>query len=149
MTLSRWWPAAFFVAWLGAGAPTVAQPVTLPNTRLTPGAILSQNAADICAPGYSRRHPRRVSTQLKHLVYVRYFGGYRRGYVIDHLVPRELGGADDLRNLWPQPRLESKRKDAIENRAREEVCLGHRPLGDAQSAFLRDWVTAARWRLPP
>jgi hypothetical protein len=130
-------------------APSAVTAPALPNTRLTPGDVAVHNVGDICRPFFSRRHPRRVSTQLKHSVYVRYFGGYRRGYVIDHLVPRELGGADDLLNLWPEPRSESKRKDAIENRAREEVCLTHRPLAEAQRAFVRDWETAARWRLPP
>jgi hypothetical protein len=24
-------------------------------------------------------------------------------YELDHLIPLELGGSNDLRNLWPQP----------------------------------------------
>ncbi|MBV9973063.1 MAG: HNH endonuclease [Candidatus Eremiobacteraeota bacterium] len=117
----------------------------LPNNQLTPGAVATASAADVCLPYYSSRHVRHVSTQLKHQVYVEYFGNYRRGYVIDHLVPREIGGADELRNLWPQPRAESKVKDRIENRARFEVCDEHRPLSDAQRAFMRDWRSAAQW----
>jgi len=101
-----------------------------------------RDAADVCRPFYSRRHVRHVSSLLKHRIYVEYFGGYRRGYVIDHLVPREIGGADDWRNLWPQPRAESKIKDAIENRVRFEVCRGGRPLADAQRSFMRDWRSA-------
>jgi hypothetical protein len=27
----------------------------------------------------------------------------RRRCEIDHLVPRSIGGADDVRNLWPEP----------------------------------------------
>jgi len=65
--------------------------------------------------------------------------------VIDHLVPREIGGADDIRNLWPQPRAESFIKDAIENRARHEVCFEHRALAAAQRAFMRDWRNADRF----
>jgi hypothetical protein len=26
----------------------------------------------------------------------------RANYEFDHLVPRELGGADDVRNIWPR-----------------------------------------------
>ena len=125
--------------------PFAAGAQTLPNRRLTPGAVAVAALADVCLPFYSRRHVRRVSNELKHRVYVEYFGGYRRGYVIDHLVPREIGGADNIRNLWPQPRAESKLKDAIENHARIEVCYGHRPLSEAQRAFMLDWRTAAAW----
>jgi len=128
--------------------PLASGAQALPDHRFTPGAIAVANVADICLPFYSRRHARNVSTQLKHRVYVEYFGAYRRGYVIDHLVPREIGGADDIRNLWPQPRGESKIKDAIENRARFEVCGQGRPLGDAQRAFMRDWRSAAAWPFP-
>ena len=125
--------------------PLAANSQALPNPRWTPGAVSISDASDVCRPFYGRRHPRHVSTQLKHRVYVEYFGSYRRGYVIDHLVPREIGGADDIRNLWPQPRTESTIKDGIENRARVEVCFEHRPLADAQQAFMRDWRSAGDW----
>jgi len=56
----------------------------------------------------------------------------RRGYVIDHLVPLELGGSNDVRNLWPQPRNEARAKDRIEDELHETVCSGRIRLVDAQ-----------------
>jgi hypothetical protein len=49
---------------------------------------------------------------------------------VDHLIPLCLGGADDNKNLWPQPRrsLEAEwnaeRKDALERRLCEMACAG-------------------------
>lgn len=48
---------------------------------------------------------------------------------IDHLISRELGGADDVRNLWPQSYgsipWNAVRKDCIETRLHKEVCAKH------------------------
>ncbi len=116
--------------------------VVMPNKHLTPGTVATANAGDVCRPFYGRRHPRMLSSMVKHAVYLRYFGRYRRGYRIDHLIPRELGGADDVRNLWPQPRDQSFMKDRIENRAHGVVCKGHRDLRTVQRAMAKDWVHA-------
>ncbi len=46
---------------------------------------------------------------------------------IDHLISRELGGADDLDNLWPQSHgghWNAHHKDTLENRLNEEMCAG-------------------------
>ena len=42
-------------------------------------------------------------------------------------------------NLWPQPRLESKRKDLDEDRLHDEVCSGQMTLGAARAEMLRLW----------
>ena len=64
---------------------------------------------------------------------------------IDHLVSRELGGADDVNNLWPQPYVEpwgASSKDRLENRLHVLVCAGTLNLTDAQEAIRTDWPAA-------
>jgi hypothetical protein len=46
----------------------------------------------------------------------------RRGYRIYHLVPLELAGASDARNLWPQRLADNELKDRVEPGLHEEVC---------------------------
>jgi putative intracellular protease/amidase len=53
-------------------------------------------------------------------------------------VPRELGGADDERNLWPQPLAEARVKDRQENALHRAVCAGTVTLAAAQ-AQMRQW----------
>lgn len=96
--------------------------------------------AEICSLGFARRH-RRVPYRLRDAVYNRYGlrRGFRRGYVIDHLIPLELGGRNDTANLWPQPRAESKRKDRDENRLHDAVCSGTQSLAGARAEIVRTW----------
>ena len=96
--------------------------------------------AEICTLGFARRH-RHVPYRLRDTVYRRYGlqRGTRRGYVIDHFIPLELGGRNDLANLWPQPRAQSHRKDRDENRLHEAVCAGRESLADARAEIARTW----------
>ncbi len=96
--------------------------------------------AEICTLGFARRH-RRVPYRLRDAVYNRYGlrRGFRRGYVIDHLIPLELGGRNDLANLWPQSRPRSYRKDRDENRLHDAVCAGNESLADARAEIVRLW----------
>ena len=72
-----------------------------------------------------------------------HYVGPRRGYGIDHVVPLELGGANDVRNLWPQPRAEARAKDRVEDTLHEAVCITRRiQLADAQRRIARDWINA-------
>ncbi len=97
-------------------------------------------AAQICTLGYARRH-RKVPYRIRDAVYARYGlpRGTRRGYVIDHLVPLELGGRNDVANLWPQTRADARRKDRDENRLHDAVCAGSLSLADARKQMLARW----------
>jgi hypothetical protein len=113
-----------------------------PNPSLTPGATdprvtQADVASTICRRGYTST-VRNVSTQTKHQVYVAYgiSRAAQRGYVIDHLVPLEVGGANDITNLWPEPKADAKAKDTLENQMHAAVCAGTTPLAAAQAAFL-------------
>lgn len=60
-------------------------------------------------------------------------------YVFDHLIPRELAGADLASNLWPEPRAEAKTKDKLERRLNRLTCAGKMTLKQAQKAIATDW----------
>ena len=67
------------------------------------------------------------------------------GCEVDHLISRELGGADEEDNLWPQPYTQhpgAHEKDWLENELHEEVCRGKISLVDAQNEIKEDWYKA-------
>jgi hypothetical protein len=68
---------------------------------------------------------------------------------IDHLIPLELGGADDVKNLWPQPAPDYKYKDKLENELHRLVCSGKVSLSAAQDEIKTDWTLSYRKRFRP
>jgi hypothetical protein len=69
-----------------------------------------------------------------------------RAYEVDYLITPALGGADDIRNLWPQPygstEWNAGVKDELEDRLREMVCQGQLDLTEAQHEIAQDWIAA-------
>jgi hypothetical protein len=107
----------------------------------------------VCTPGYSKCI-RNVSQAVKQSVYASYgLSGNHTGYCntsqgceVDHLISIELGGANDQKNLWPQPYQGTKWnahvKDQLENWLHKAVCEARMSLDDAQSAISTDWIVA-------
>jgi hypothetical protein len=128
---------------------TPAFAADLPTPSLTPGAVLTTDTATICARGYART-VRHTPAWVKAKAYAEY--GIRHhqpdDYEVDHLVSLELGGADELKNLWPQSYKtvpwNARVKDRLENYLRREVCAGRLPLATAQAEIARDWIGAYR-----
>jgi hypothetical protein len=121
----------------------------LPDAGCTPGSIRTSDSRGVCVPGSSRR-ARNVSPALKRAVYRSYgIRRHRRGaYEVDHLVPLELGGANDIANLWPQPVSPPPgyhEKDGLENALHDLVCHGRASLDWAQRAIAGDWVSTRAW----
>lgn len=126
-----------------------------PDPVLTPGAIRTTDKAEICATKTST--VRNVSGSEKLAVYRRYgmagpnaaFPGTELlpPYEVDHLISLELGGSNDITNLWPeaygQP-MGAHEKDAVENRLHHMICAGRISVEDAQHAIATDWVAAYR-----
>ena len=119
-----------------------------PDPSLTPGAIRTTDAAAICSVGTAQfRHWDRARAD-------RVFEGYhiarkdRIQYTLDHLVPLEIGGADTIENIWPEPRRslagawDDTRKDQLERRLAILVCDGSIPVTEAQKAISEDWTEA-------
>lgn len=65
-------------------------------------------------------------------------------YVIDYLVPRSVGGANDYANLWPIPINDSAyaQKDRIDQQLADAVCNGLAGIQAAQFLVAHDWPTA-------
>jgi hypothetical protein len=122
--------------------------VDVPDPRLTPGAAFAGvTVARICAPGYASS-VRNVPASEKERVYAEYHVVHvPRAHEVDHLISLELGGSNDIRNLWPQPyagRWNARVKDRLENLLHTRVCAGGLRLGSAQHLISRDWPAAYR-----
>jgi anti-sigma factor RsiW len=119
----------------------------LPNPRLTPGATTTAGIATICSAPHDEV-VRSVSAALQQKVFQEY--GLRDAqatdYEVDYLISPGLGGADDLKNLWPQPRYvtpwSSFAKDQLEEYLHESVCDGKLDLATAQTELATDWISA-------
>lgn len=114
----------------------------LPNPLYTPGAVTSMDRGQICSKkwGLDRRF---VTLQMKKHVCLLY--GITQGcpgpkWEVDHLIPRSWGGADDIRNISPQPITEARIKDRIEVWGDKQICLGILDLKKAQTQIATDWT---------
>lgn len=116
----------------------------LPDPACTPGAIFPDATTEqICTPGYSSK-VRDVPESVKDQVYAEYgITSHVSGqYEVDHLISLELGGSNDIANLWPElasPTPGFHEKDEVENYLHEQVCNGAMPLKEAQSLIAHDW----------
>lgn len=113
--------------------------VMLPDPKLTPGEVRPLSRATICTTkwGLDVRH---VTDKMRREVLELYgftWADHTR-FTIDHLEPRSLGGADVVKNLWPQPKAEALAKDIVEKRLERQVCAGEITLAFAQ-AQMRTW----------
>lgn len=116
-----------------------------PNKKLTPGDVIqAATKDDICTPGYSSKI-RDVSSSIKLQVYKEYNVSYpqKRGdYEVDHFVPLELGGSNDIKNLWLEPASPTPgfhQKDIVENYLHKKVCDNKIDLKEAQDKIMSDW----------
>lgn len=117
----------------------------LPDPACTPGDILPDATKDkICVSGYSSG-VRNVPSSEKDAVYVEYGVTHHTTgqYEVDHFVSLELGGSNDISNLWPEaadPQPGFHQKDKVENYLHDQVCSGAMTLADAQRAIATNWL---------
>jgi hypothetical protein len=121
-----------------------------PDAACSPGAIFASTSIEvICTPGYTQT-VRNVSTKLKRQVYAQYGIAYPQPagtFEADHLIPLELGGSNDIANLFPEaaaPAPGFKEKDLVENYLHAQVCDGLMPLPRAQEEIASDWLGVYR-----
>ena len=122
--------------------------MAFPDSKLTPGEIFpGVTAAQVCVSGWAEAH-RNVTEEVRHQVFAEYGLSYgvHGSYEVDHLIPLELGGSNDIRNLWPEPQGGSQpgypSKDRLENRLHQLVCDGSVTLAAAQHAIATNWWAA-------
>jgi len=119
--------------------------VFTPDSRLTPGAATLASKQAVCAQSNTKN--KEVPAALRKQVFAEYgIANARPGaYEVDYLVTPALGGADDLRNLWPHSysaTWNARVKDALEDRLRNMVCNGNLDLTEAQREIAGNWVAA-------
>jgi hypothetical protein len=122
----------------------------LPDRTCTPGsidpAVTQRNIrSTICRAGWTARvRPPEAQTERAkyHVAYPAYHIPAGARSELDHLVPLELGGSNDITNLWPEVGRIPNPKDGVENALNHAVCDGRVTLAAAQNAIASDWLTA-------
>jgi hypothetical protein len=117
----------------------------LPDSACTPGAIFADaTEAQICQSGYAGS-VRNVPESEKNQAYAEYgIASHSTGqYEVDHLVSLELGGSNDIANLWPElasPTPGFHQKDQVEDYLHDQVCSGAISLAAAQQEIATNWL---------
>jgi len=118
----------------------------LPDPACTPGDLMMPLVTkdDICKSGYSSG-VRDVPDSEKNAVYAEYgITKHTSGqYEVDHFVSLELGGSNDISNLFPEaasPKPGFHEKDKVENYLHDQVCSGAMTLQTAQIAIATNWL---------
>lgn len=115
----------------------------------TPGDVRTTDKVKICTQKTSTI--RNVSSATKKQSYLLYgisktTGWCRaKGCEVDHLISLELGGSNNIKNLWPQTYAgvwNARIKDKLENRLHKLICNGTVTPEDAQFAISHDWIGA-------
>lgn len=122
----------------------------LPDASCTPGSIdpavtQADIGSTICRAGWTAkvRPPESQTQRAKYdVAYPAYHIGARVRSELDHLVPLELGGSNDITNLWPEAGKIPNPKDSVERALNRAVCDGKLSLAAAQNAIASDWLTA-------
>lgn len=123
------------------------EPWAVPNRSLTPGATRRVTLNEVCSMPHEEV-VREVPALMRQQVFEEYgiVNARAEDYEIDYLITPGLGGADDIRNLWPEPYTSTAWnahvKDALEERLHEMVCAGQLDLSTAQRDIATDWVAA-------
>jgi hypothetical protein len=122
----------------------------VPDHRLTPGAVRPMTVSEVCEVNYSD-DAGRIPASVKRTVFSEYGistaqSAEGKSYELDYLISPQLGGTDDIRNLWPEPTSSGgwnlRVKDTLEDRLHHMVCQGKLDLSTAQSELATDWIGA-------
>ncbi len=117
----------------------------LPDSACTPGAIFPQvTKEEVCTKGYTKT-VRNVPQQVKNKVYEEYgiYSHTTGEYEVDHFISLELGGSNDISNLWPEaadPVPGFHQKDLVENYLNKQICQGIISLSEAQKEISTNWL---------
>jgi hypothetical protein len=144
----NWWYPAYLAAACLMFFAIYHRPadLSIPKNSLTPGETRNVSLGDVCQ-GTNRNSARMVPVSLRQQVFREYGINDKRpnAYEVDYLITPELGGADSLRNLWPEPYSavwNAHVKDELEERLHGLVCSGQLDLATAQRDISQDWISA-------
>jgi len=117
----------------------------VPSQKLTPGAVRNVAKDEVCSANVQASI---VPVALQRRVFEEYGipNAPSDAYEVDYLITPELGGAADIRNLWPEPYSatiwNARVKDQLEDRLHQLVCDGQLDLATAQHDIATDWIAA-------
>jgi hypothetical protein len=128
----------------------------LPDRRCTPGAYdPAVTRAVLCSGGYSTDSYRPPESQTDAFKFSEAYPAYSIAAgttsELDHLIPLELGGANDAANLWPEVGPLPNPKDHVENALHDAVCSGRVAPGTAPQASFNNAGQAGcqrEWLVP-
>ena len=117
---------------------------TFPDNACSPGAVLTTSTSIICKVGYTKT-VRDVPLSERKKVFAGYGIPYslHSNYEVDHIVSFELGGSNDIANLFPESYLitnGARIKDKLENYLHAQVCSGKLSIDQAQFAISSNWL---------
>jgi hypothetical protein len=130
------------------GSTILAQGPVEPSRVLTPGATRHVDLREVCGRSDNDTRARVIPAPLQRQVFKEYgIEGIRaQDYEVDFLITPELGGANDIQNLWPEayhsPVWNAHVKDELEDRLHQMVCSGEIDLRTAQQDISADWISA-------
>ena len=117
-----------------------------PDPRCSPGALYSKRTkAVLCSSGFRTSSVRNVPQSEKFAVEREYgipAGLHGATLEIDHIVSLEIGGSNDIANLFPEKAKPSPGypvKDKLENRLHAMVCANQMTLRAAQQQIAANW----------
>jgi anti-sigma factor RsiW len=120
-----------------------------PRPVLTPGAVRTVNAAEVCSASVEDdRQALVIPASVREEVFREYgmSAAKPQFFEVDFLITPELGGSNDIKNLWPEPYRapvwNAHVKDQLENFLRDKVCKGEMDLSSAQHDIAADWIVA-------
>ena len=116
----------------------------LPDSACSPGAVLTTDVKTICVVGYTKT-VRDVSTATKKKVFQEYNIPWstHSNYEVDHIISLEIGGSNDISNLFPESYLitnGARVKDKLENYLHKQVCNGSMSIDEAQREISTNWL---------
>ena len=119
--------------------------LVLPVASITPGATSDVTVDQLCS-GATRARPITVAMRAQVLSAYGVQDVPSDEYELDYLITPELGGATDVRNLWPQgygsPIWNARVKDELEELLPRLVCSRQLDLTTAQHDMASDWIAA-------
>jgi hypothetical protein len=117
----------------------------LPNPYFTPGKRFPRVTKEqLCTVGYTKT-VRDVTESKKKVIFDIYkVDRTKDQYEVDHLISLQLGGNNDISNLWPQSYTtqpwNARIKDKLENRLNKEMCNGNMSVREVQERISKDWI---------
>lgn len=128
--------------------PVVEMAGSLPNRALTPGVTRPVDVDVMCSAENDDLDPE-VPPSIQSVVFREYgisLDRSQKDFQVDYLISPQLGGTDDVRNLWPQSYKDTKwnarAKDDLERYLSRMVCEKKISLREAQRAIATNWIAA-------